>query len=226
MTKLYVNTAGDWLIVNASDDWLLTDDNERTPPDFPTSPDPMSATITSFSPTYVSIANSLKRHARSRGAHAWGIELRYGAMTRATFAPLWAFLINQAGQAETFTVSLEAFTPQGAATGTPLVNGAAQTGVLVATDGWTINTTVLKAGDWIQFENDTKVYSVISDVTSNGSGQATIRIYPALRQTPPNNATIYTDPLFTCALTSDLLDVDFDQCLKARGFSIQLQEVV
>lgn len=225
MTKLYVNTAGDWLKVNASDDWLLVDDETRSA-DYPTTPAPMEATVTSLAPTYVSITNSLKRQARSRGVQAWGLELRYGAMSRATFAPLWAFLLNQYGQAETFTVSLAAFTPQGAATGTPLVNGGSQTGVLIATDGWTPSTLVLKAGDWIQFENDPKVYSVISDVTANGSGEATIRIFPAIRATPPDNSIIYTDPLFTCALAADTVDVDFDQCLKARGFSIQLQEVL
>ncbi len=41
--------------------------------------------------------------------------------------------------------------PRGAATGTPLVKGASQTGNTLTTDGWTTGVTgILKAGDWIQ----------------------------------------------------------------------------
>jgi hypothetical protein len=69
------------------------------------------------------------------------------------------------------------------------------------------------------------VYSVIANATSSGAGAATLQIYPALRKAPADNAAIYTDPLFLCALTSDVLDVDFDQCLKARGFTLNLQEL-
>ena len=223
MTKLYVNTAGDWLLTDGVN-YLLVDDVSLAT--YPVTPAPMEVTVSSFSPTYVSITNSLKRQARSRGAHAWGIEMRYGAMTRATFAPLWAFLLSREGRSKTFTVSLPAFTPLGAATGTPLVNGASQAGTALITDGWSNSTLVLKAGDWIQIENDAKVYSVTADATSNGSGQVTISIYPALRRTPPDNAPISTSPLFTCSLSEDLLDIDFDQCLKPRGLTVQVQEDV
>jgi|GEM_PF-2150964 len=226
MTKLYVNPALDWLLVSGVDDFLLLDETDRTPPDYPSTPAPMTATITSIAPTYVSVTNSLKRQVRSRGAQAWQMDLYYGAMTRATFAPLWAFLINQSGQFKSFTVALSAFTPLGSPSGTPLVNGALQSGVTINTDGWTPSQTVLKKGDWIQFENDAKVYSVISDAISNGSGQANLRIFPALRKSPADNFTVYTDPLFTVAMVTDQLPVDFDQCLKARGFSITFQEVL
>lgn len=77
--------------------------------------------------------------------------------------------------------------------GTPLVNGASQTGTSLVTDGWTINTTVLKAGDVIRLAsvngvnpqnyNDTgyqQEFVVQNDVTSDGSGNATITIYPGI----------------------------------------------
>jgi hypothetical protein len=233
MTKLYVNTALDWLIVNTpAEDWLLVDGNVTAPPtsptygSYPTTPAWMNATISSLSPTLVSVTNSLKRQARSRGAHAWGIELRYGAMTRAQFAPLWAFLVSQAGQAELFSVSLSAiYPPLGTASGTPLVNGGSQTGTSLVTDGWSNSQTVLKAGDWIQVQNDLKVYMVTADVGSSGAGAATISLYPALRISPADNMSIITAPYFTCALTSDLVDIDFDQCVKARGVTVNLAEI-
>jgi len=232
MTKLYVNTTLDWLLTAAPDDYLLVDADVPVPPSYPTlgtyptSPAWSEASITSYAPTLVSITNSLKRQSRSRGAHAWGIELRYPAMSRASFAPLWAFLVSRAGQAERFTVSLPAYTPQGTAAGTPLVASAGQTGTALSTDGWTAGQTVLKAGDWLQVENDPKVYMVTDDATSDGGGAATINIFPALRTSPPDNAGIITAVYFTCALTSDLLDIDFDQCVKARGVTISLTEAL
>lgn len=226
MTKLYVNAALDWLLTDGTDNYLLVDSSDRTPPDYPTSPVPMDCTVVSVSPTYMTITNSLKRKVQSRGAQSWQISLRYGAMTRASFAPLWAFLTKQGGQAGTFSISLPAFAPLGVATGTPLVNGAGQTGTSLITDGWTNSVTVLKAGDWIQIDGDKKVYTITEDAISSGAGAATLKIFPALRKSPPDNFAIYTDPLFTVGLVEDLLAVDFDQCLKARGFEITLQEIL
>lgn len=226
MTKLFVNTAKDWLKVNAAGDWLKVDSliPYVVPEGYPVTPAWRDATITSFSPTLVSVTNSLKRQARSRGAHAWGIELRYGAMTRATFAPLWAFLNALGGQSTTFLLSLPAYTPLGTGAGTPLVDGGGQTGTVINTDGWGTSQTVLKAGDWIQFTSDKKVYMVTADVVTGGSGAASIEIFPALRLSPADNASISVAPYFTCALASDSVVVDFDQCVKARGFSVDLVE--
>jgi hypothetical protein len=226
MTKLFVNTAKDWLKVNGATDFLLTDVEVPyvVPEGYPVTPAWRDATITSFSPTLVSITNSLKRQARSRGAHAWGIELRYPAMTRASFAPLWAFLTNLAGQSTTFLLSLPAYTPLGTGAGSPMINGAAVAGFTVVTDGWGGSQTVLKAGDWLQIEGDLKVYMATANVTSDPSGNASISLYPALRRIPADNATISVAPYFTCALSSDILTVDFDQCVKARGFSVDLVE--
>lgn len=83
----------------------------------------------------------------------------------------------------------------GVATGTPLVNGAGQTGASLVTDGWTNSTTgILKAGDVFTIAN---VYSinpqtyqstgilqqfvVLSDANSGAStGPATLSISPAI----------------------------------------------
>lgn len=227
MTYRYVNSDLDFRVVNLDGDWRLPDNTSRLPPDFPTTPKPISATITSFAPTLISVTNSLKRQVRTRGVQAWQLDLTYGAMTRATFAPLWAFLVSQAGQAGKFTVSIPGLcTPQGTAAGTPVVNGGAQTGNVLVTDGWSLSSAVLKKGDWIEVDGDRKVYQVTGDVTSDGSGNASIPIFPALRRSPSDNVTVYTDPVFTCALASDLMAVDFDQCLKARSFDVSLVEVL
>lgn len=227
MTYRYVNSALDYRVVNLAGDYRLVNNVSRLPPDYPTTPAPISATVTSYSPTYVSVTNSLKRQVRTRGVQAWQIDLAYGAMTRANFAPIWSFLNSRAGQASSFTISLTGLgTPRGTAVGTPVVNGGGQSGRTLATDGWSINSAILKKGDFIEIEGDRKVYQITEDVSSDGSGLATLSIYPALRKVPGDNVTVHTEVVFTVALASDLLAVDFDQCLHARGFDVSFVEVL
>ena len=82
--------------------------------------------------------------------------------------------------------------PQGTVTGTPLVNGASQTGNSIITDGWAASEIVLKAGDIIKYAGINIVYDVPADVTSDGSGNATIPINPPIFEggEPADNAPI------------------------------------
>ncbi len=82
-------------------------------------------------------------------------------------------------------------TPNGVGGGTPLVDGASQTGGSIITDGWSVSiTNVVRAGDVLKFAGDNIVYEVRDDASSNGSGQATINITPNLRVSPANDAVI------------------------------------
>lgn len=99
----------------------------------------------------------------------------------------------------------------GAHGGTPLVNGASQTGSSLVTDGWTTSTAILKKGDIITLagvnglnpQNRASIgvrqFVVTADVSSDGTGNATIPVYPSIvtsgaRQTvsasPADNAAI------------------------------------
>jgi len=115
-------------------------------------------------------------------------------MQRETAEPWIAFLLALQGPKGTFylrdPLSPE---PRGVATGTPLIMGSNQTGNVIVTDGWTASTTgILKLGDKIQMGS--RLYSVMgtSDVDSNGSGEATIDIWPRLRESPADNENIIT----------------------------------
>jgi hypothetical protein len=73
----------------------------------------------------------------------------------------------------------------GTGSGTPAVDGASQTGTTLVTDGWGNNeTNAVRAGDVIKLANDTAIYMVDEDASSNGTGQMTIPITPALRKSP------------------------------------------
>lgn len=124
----------------------------------------------------------------------WEAEISLPPMKRET-AEYWiSFLLKLNGSYGTFLLGdPNGATARGVATGTPLVKGASQTGNQLITDGWTINTTgILKAGDYIQLGSGSsaKLHKVLDDVNSNGSGEATLTIWPDLRSAPSDNAAI------------------------------------
>lgn len=131
--------------------------------------------------------------AQAHQGQLWAAEVGVALTTDRTKAEPWiAFLTQLMGQTGTFLMGdPRCRTPLGVVTGTPLVNGASQTGNTIATDGWTINTTnILKAGDFIQIGQ--RLYKVLNNHNTNGSGQTTLDIWPRLRESPADNATIIT----------------------------------
>jgi hypothetical protein len=129
-------------------------------------------------------------------------------MTRTEFAPINAFVMKQRSQMETFTYSPPTISsPLGVASGVISVNGAILAGVTsVAIDGMANSTSgVFKAGDYFRFTGQTKVYMVMADVSSNGSGQGTLTFEPPLRANVSDNAVlIYSGVDFTVGLTGDI----------------------
>ena len=90
-----------------------------------------------------------------------------------------ALLNNFWNRATSLDVAHQSFlTTLGGGGGTPLVNGADQTGSSVVTNGWLNDTLVLKAGDLVQFAGVTLAYDVLADLTTDGSGNGTISIGP------------------------------------------------
>lgn len=127
----------------------------------------------------------------------WEAEVTMPPMKRADAEQIAAFLLKMNGVYGTFLLGDPLNTaPRGVGTGTPLVKGGSQTGNSLATDGWTAGQTgILKAGDWLQIGtgSDTRLYKVLSDANSDGSGNATFDIWPSLRSSPADNATIYVN---------------------------------
>ena len=171
---------------------------------FPTSPAFQSLAVSSFQSTFVSRSISGRRQARQIGGQYWIMRASFPPMTRAQFAPIHAFVMAQRGRYESFTLTPPVIsTGLGSPAGTPLVNGADQTGRSVVTDGWNNAITIFKAGDYLKFANHDKVYTVSADVSSSGAGAATIAIEPALITSPANDSAItYSSVPFTVALRS------------------------
>ena len=130
-------------------------------------------------------------------AHAgqrWECDVTLPAMARADAEQWVAFLVSLRGQFGTFTLGDPVgASPRGSAGGTPLVNGADQTGGTLSIDGCTASQTGwLKAGDYIQLgtAGSATLHKVLADADSNGSGEVDLDIWPYIRTAPSDNANV------------------------------------
>jgi hypothetical protein len=175
---------------------------------FPTTPVPSSVSISTNQNTIVTTTASGRRQSRQIDGQRFKLRVTFPVMTRTEFAPIFAFIVKQRSQIESFT-----FTPPtlddslGVASGVIRVNGAILAGVTsVAIDGMANSTSgVFKAGDFFRFTGQNKVYMVMADVSSNGSGQGTLTFEPPLRTGVSDNAIlIYNNVDFTVGFTGDV----------------------
>lgn len=137
----------------------------------------------------------------------WEADVSLPPMKRADAEPWVTFLLKLNGPFGTFLLGdpLGA-TARGVATGTPLINGGSQVGNELVTDGWTASQTgILKAGDYIQLGSGAtaRLYKILDDANSDGSGNATFYIWPSLRGSfSDNSAIIVSSPKGNFRLTT------------------------
>ena len=175
---------------------------------FPSSPTPRDVAISSNQNTIVTTTASGRRQARQIDGQRFRLRLRFPVMTRTEFAPINAFIMKQRSQMESFQyVPPTIDDALGVASGVISVNGAISAGATTCSiDGMANSTSgVFKAGDYFRFTGQTKVYMVMADVSSNGSGQGTLTFEPPLRSNVSDNAVlIYSNVDFTVGLTGDI----------------------
>jgi len=120
----------------------------------------------------------------------WEVDINLPPMERADAEEWIAFLASLNGHEGYFLFGdPDGTSPRGIGTGTPKVNGASQTGQTLITDGWTASQTgIMKAGDYIQIDNN--LYKVLVDADSDGDGDATLEIFPKIRSAHDDDAVI------------------------------------
>jgi len=148
----------------------------------------------------------------------WEFDCKLTPMVRADAEKWVSFMISLNGMQGTFLLGdpLGA-TARGVASGTPLVKGASQTGNSLITDGWTASQTgILKAGDYFQLGSgsSSKLYKVLADANSDGSGDATFDIWPSINTAVADNS----------ALTISSAKGAFRLASNEIGFDLQLAQ--
>ena len=158
--------------------------------------------------TIISKSDSGKRLARQVDGQRWGFTVSIITGTRSSvYGELMAFIVKQRSGKETFTiVPPEIEDARGSETGSVLVNGVHAVGdTTIAMEAFAGDGAGrFKAGDLIKFASHTKVYMVVSDVTSS-SNAATVTIEPPLvADIADDSGVTYDDVAITVYLTSDI----------------------
>lgn len=124
----------------------------------------------------------------------WELTVSWESLDVADTRILAAFLADLRGGAGRFYYSPATWSPRRATGGgSPLINGAGQSGAALATDGWSASAQAMLAGDWLSYTDTLgrrRLHMVTADATANGSGQATLAITPAIRRAGADNAAI------------------------------------
>lgn len=124
---------------------------------------------------------------------AWEADISLPAMKREDAEAWVGWLLRLRGQYGTFMLGdPSGATPRGSASGTPgspVVNGASQTGDEINIDGLPPSVTgYLKAGDYVQI--GTTLHKVLEDVNTSALGAATLNLFPAVRVAPADGAIV------------------------------------
>ena len=138
---------------------------------------------------------TFEQQVQAMAGERWEADIALPPMTRADAEDWIGWLMGLNGQEGTFLMGEPVNTsPRGTWAGTPLVNGShAARAKSIAMDGFTAGATV-KRGDWFQIGtgSSSRLYKVVQDATASGGGTLTLEIWPGLRATLADNATLDT----------------------------------
>lgn len=149
-----------------------------------------------YSANTVGVARSPYTHktqVQAFSGQSWLADVTMPEMMREDAEAYNAFLLALQGQEGTFylgdTLGRQ---PRGNAGGSPKVKGAGQVGNSIVTDGWAENVTgILLKGDYVQI--GTGLHKMLNDADTNGSGEATLDLWPRMAQPTTDNETIVTE---------------------------------
>lgn len=161
---------------------------------FPSSPKPSTMSWRLVQPAQQNISQwTGARQVLASGRGWWECTLTLPPIVGESAVNSWRAFIGLArGVTNDFQVPVNEIDQSGL-TVTARINGANQTGRSLNTDGWPNSTAILSAGQFVTIGN--QLLQLTADVTSNGSGQATISFEPAIRVSPADNAVIeYKNP--------------------------------
>lgn len=116
--------------------------------------------------------------------------------------------------------------PRGNWGSAPVINGDGQTGQELAVGGLPANA-IIRAGDFFQIGDgfSARLYTVTQDATADGSGNATLDIWPRLRTATTSGASITTaSPRGVFRLSSPTVSLSFEPF--RYGLALQLVEAI
>lgn len=133
-------------------------------------------------------------------ADRWQGVLETAPLDKAGAQPMMAFLAT-VGLYGLFNIADPQNTgvQSGATTGS--VMGASQSGTSLIVDGLALTTTIIRAGEYFQVNEEYKI--AVADATTDGAGVMTVNFRPALRASPADNSSVvFNAPRLLLVLTT------------------------
>lgn len=176
---------------------------------------PASVSIRAASSVQTSVSPfTYQQQVQANQGQVWRATISSPLLNRADAEDWISFLLKLNGPQNTFLLGDAAGkAPRGSALGTPVVDGAGQTGQTLDTRGWTANETgVLLPGDYIQVStaSASRLYKVLTQADADASGLATLDIWPRVRDKPADGTQIRTsDPVGVFRLAQNVSGWDW-----------------
>jgi len=186
---------------------------------YPSSPEFTSVDFKINTPTQTTETVNGRKRRSGFGVSYYSFAGKYASLTPSQAASVTSFIAKQYGQLESFQVVLPKISYNKAAdyaqaVGNAKVKTAASKGAFsVALKGLGNNKAVFKAGDFFKFAGHSKVYMVTDDVTSNGSGEATLYFSAKLVV----NVVVDEVLVINAVPFTVILDQDVDEFTVANG---------
>ena len=174
--------------------------------------------------SFSSALNGAKQFKELPGSR-WGGQFTWSGRTGLEARTLKGQLTSLKGQIGDFRITPPDHANLGTASGSGVINGAAQTGSSIITDGWNNNQAILlEIGDYFEINGELK--QVTLRAASNGAGQSTIEFEPAIRKSPADNSAIITiNPRVTMRLTKPFNPASLSAPI-INAVSIEAEEVI
>ncbi len=168
------------------------------PRDLPTVTGISSITLRAVNQTAMTSSPfTYKQQIHNHSGQRWEAEAQLPVMKYEKAEEWTAWLLSLNGRAGTFLMGdPNRATPRGSAStapGSPVINGASQTGSSIAIDGLPASATgYLKAGDYVQFgsASTATLHKVLTQIDTNSSGQATLDIWPNVVSASADGSTV------------------------------------
>lgn len=145
------------------------------------------------------------------GTH-WQIDAQWSNLWEGSRADLVGFFARLNGREHRVSLPVFNYTTvsrRGTYQGSPVVDGASQTGATLDIRGATATVTDwARAGDYIQVGN--QLFMVTADTDTNGAGEASLPIIPKIRSSFIDGLAVEVTPaslLVTCIMVTDLEEV-------------------
>lgn len=172
------------------------------------------------------VGKAASKFTRQSQTYGWARAQQFSAdislpakMTRANAEAWVAFLLSLYGAEGSFLMPADTVntSPSGSWAGSPKIKGAHAAGArTLAMDGFTPSApNVAKRGDWLQVGSgsSSRLHKVLKDTNADGSGEASVEVWPSVRSALADDAAIVTSSPKGLFMLAGDFEYSIEECI-------------